>query len=76
MVTNNVCFEAIRSALDLPDDFELSTETEISNIPGWDSFGWVAVILALEKLSGRNFPIENIENIKTLDELLNNFKQL
>lgn len=76
MVTNNMYFEAIRSAIDLPDDFELSAGTEISTIPGWDSFGWVSVILALEKLSGQDFPIENIENIKNLDELLNNFKPM
>jgi acyl carrier protein len=74
MDANSTYFEAIRSAIDLPRDFELSTETVIANVPGWDSFGWVAVILALEKLSGKDFPIEDIENINNLDELLKKFK--
>lgn len=74
MDTNSTFFEAIRNAIDLPQDFELTAETVIANIPGWDSFGWVSVILALEKLSGKDFPIENIENINNLDELLKNFR--
>ncbi len=74
MVSQKIYFEAIGRALGLPDDFKLSPETEISNIPGWDSLGWVTVILALEELSGKDFPIEDIENVKTLEELLKHFK--
>jgi acyl carrier protein len=70
MDANCTYFDAIRSAIDLPQDFELTTETVISKVPGWDSFGWVAVILELEKLSGKDFPIEDIENINNLDDLL------
>jgi acyl carrier protein len=74
MITNNMYLEAIREAIDLPEDFELSGETQISSVPGWDSLGWVSIILAFEQISGRDFPFENIENIENIDELLNNFK--
>lgn len=67
-------YKTIAEAINLPPDFQLSPATQISDIPGWDSFGWVAVIVALEEMSGRDFPIENIENVKTLDELFKQFQ--
>lgn len=72
MATYNEFIETIIGALNLPKSFKLDPETEISGVPGWDSFGWVSVILALEELIKRDFPIENIESIKKLSELFDN----
>ena len=61
---------AIAVFLELPADFVLTSATQITAIPGWDSFAWVNVVTALEEMSGREFPIDNIENIKTLGDLI------
>ena len=73
MIDRKTYYEAIANAINLPPDFDLLPATEISAIPGWDSFGWVAVIVAIEGLSGKDFPVENIESVRTLDDL---FKQI
>lgn len=69
MVTRELVIGAIGRALDLPDDFPLRPDTRIANVPGWDSLGWVNVAAAMEELSGREFPLERIAGIDTVDAL-------
>ena len=61
---------SIVSVLDLPAGYELAMSAEIAEIPGWDSMAWINVVAAIEEWSGKEFPIEKIADIKTIDDLI------
>jgi acyl carrier protein len=60
----------ITEALELPEQFALTPDTRISQIPGWDSMAWISVITAIEEASGNEFPLDRVDEIKTLSNLL------
>lgn len=68
--------DAVTSVLELPDGFDLRPETVIAGVPGWDSMGWIKVIAAIEDMSGREFPTENIEDVVTVEDLYNAMHRL
>ena len=63
-------YKVLIDALELPDEFALAPEMPISTIPGWDSMAWISVIAGLEEITGKEFPLDGVDEIKTLGDLL------
>ena len=61
---------AIVQALNMPSNYELHLDDKISSVPGWDSFGWVAVISALEKYCESELLIEQIDAVRSVRDLV------
>lgn len=70
MLTSDEIVAVVIRALDLPADYKLKLETQISDVPGWDSFGWVAVISALEGDSQIELIVEHIESVQTVGDFV------
>ncbi len=51
------------------DDFELKDETTANQVPGWDSFNHINVILAVEKDYNIHFKGLEILRVKNIGEL-------
>lgn len=60
----------IREALTLPADYNLKPEVRVSDVPGWDSFAWVAIISMIEECSGVEFPVTEIDGIRCVGDLV------
>mgnify|MGYP003333042484 FL=1 len=70
MYTIEDIVSVISHTLELPETFEIKTETPIADVPGWDSFAWIAVISALEEHCGHEFPIDRIDGVRTIGDLV------
>lgn len=62
--------ESIHRALELPDGYLLSSDAIIHDVPGWDSVAWISVVVAIERIIKREFPMDHLDTIVTLGELL------
>ena len=62
-------FEVFLSALDLPDDFELTPESAYEEVPGWDSLGHMRIIAELEEVFDIEFELEEIVDQNTLAKI-------
>jgi acyl carrier protein len=51
------------------DDFEIQDETTANQVPGWDSFNHINVILAVEKEYNVKFKGLEILKVKNIGEL-------
>ena len=77
MIEKNLA-AAIRKALELPADFEISDELEPDNIPGWDSMGWVRIINGIEEDFEVELPLDQvaeIRNVRDLKKVLNSVRR-
>lgn len=63
-------FSIISDALELPDSYQLKRETQIGDVPGWDSFAWIAVIGALEEYCATEFPLDRVDEIRNIGDLV------
>jgi acyl carrier protein len=61
---------AIAGALELPSDYDLQLDSRIADVPGWDSFAWIAVITALENYCHNDLPLDRIEDARTVRDLV------
>jgi acyl carrier protein len=61
---------AIASALELPTEYRLSGATLIKDVPGWDSVAWISVIAALEEATQKEFPVDAVDSVRTVDDLI------
>jgi acyl carrier protein len=62
--------------LDLPSGYELTGSTPIGKVPGWDSLAWVNVISALESYCQGEFPIEKIDGLHSINDLVKVISEL
>ena len=69
MSVTDLC-RIISEALELPADHSLRGDTRIVDVPGWDSFGWVAVILALETHFARPVDIDGVRDVRCIRDIL------
>ena len=70
MQTRQKVFELIAEAASLPESFELTSETLIREVPGWDSFAWISIITGIEAYCGRDFPIEHVDDLLKVGDLV------
>lgn len=49
---------------------EIKPDQLISDIPGWDSIAWISIITAIEGRTGKAFPIDRIDDIRSVGDLL------
>jgi len=61
---------AIVSALELPSGYQLTGDALIKEVPGWDSIAWISVVAALEEVTCSEFPIDAIDTVRTVDDLI------
>ena len=54
----------------LPPGYELTGDTAIGKVPGWDSLAWVSVISAIENYCHGEFPIERIDDMHSIGDLV------
>jgi len=59
----------IADALQLPGTSPLTLDTRIADVPGWDSFGWIAVITALEGHFKRELSFDRIDDVRTVGDI-------
>src|SRR5262245_53061862 len=69
MVELSVVRAAFRSALDLPDDFELTDESSFEAVPGWDSVGHMRIVLELENIIGKPLELDEIVGLDTVGKI-------
>ena len=69
--------EAIQSALQSifrqvfkRPDLVLTRELTAADVPGWDSFRYVSIIMATEERFGIKFTDQDIENLKDVGDLI------
>lgn len=58
--------EAFRSAMQLPNHFELRDEMGYDNIPGWDSLAHMRLIVELEDRCGISLGMDEIAMIDSV----------
>lgn len=63
-------FALVAEAAALPETFDLNGETRIDDVPGWDSFAWVAIITGIEEYFGTEFPIDRVDDIRNVGDLI------
>jgi len=62
--------QLIGATLGISSD-EIEPDQLISDIPGWDSIAWISIITAIEGRTGMPFPIDRIDDIRSVNDLLN-----
>ncbi|MBB54141.1 MAG: hypothetical protein CMF67_07180 [Magnetovibrio sp.] len=59
----------VRRTLELPDEFELLPDMPFSEVPGWDSLGWVNILNAISGSIDGELPLEDIVDVETIGQL-------
>jgi len=49
---------------------EITPDRPISDIPNWDSMAWISIITAIESRTGKSFPVDRIDDIRSVGDLL------
>jgi len=66
----------IVDALELPPNYHATADAPIADVPGWDSYAWIAVIGRLEDYCGCEFPVDRIDEVKSIGDLLRIVREL
>jgi acyl carrier protein len=61
--------DILRDQLDLPA-LSVTEQTRSDNIDGWDSLATIRIVVAVEEAFGVTFDASEIENIKSVGDLL------
>jgi acyl carrier protein len=70
MQASQKVFELISETASLPAGFELTTATPIKDVPGWDSFAWIAILTGIENYCGCDFPIDRVDSLRNVGDLV------
>jgi acyl carrier protein len=73
-ILSSIILETCREIFQDPK-LELTPDTLIQNIPNWDSFGHIQLVIALEEFSGVRFSSEQIDGFRTLGDLDSSINQ-
>jgi acyl carrier protein len=63
-------FALISEAASLPENFDLTAQTPIREVPGWDSFAWISIITGIEQYCGSDFPIDRVDELHMVGDLI------
>ena len=69
MNTQDTLYQVILSALEAHPDVEVSDDLGPADVPGWDSFGWIQIMNAVEKHYAVELPLSALADIQTIGEL-------
>ena len=70
-LTNDAVHELICRVFSLPATFEFSPELRPGFIPGWDSFGWMRVMMEIEGILSCEIPVDLFDRVVTVDDFCN-----
>jgi acyl carrier protein len=62
--------QLISETASLPAGFELTSDTPIKDVPGWDSFAWIAIVTGIESYCDRDFPIDRVDSLCNVGDLI------
>jgi acyl carrier protein len=48
----------------------IGLERAITDIPSWDSLAWISIITAVEKRTGKLFPVDKIDDVQSVGDIL------
>ena len=68
-MTRDDTLALLRDVLQLPPDFQLTDGHSPTQVPGWDSVGWLNLLLAIEDRMGMPIPIEDLDKIFNFGDL-------
>ena len=68
MTFQDLCI-LIRRTLKLSDEFELLPEMTSTQVPGWDSLGWINILNAISGSIDKELPLEDIADVETIGQL-------
>jgi len=63
-------FRAVLEDVLEQEGLEVSPSTRAEDIPSWDSLNHVRLLIRLEQIHGVNFPVDEVEGVKNVGELL------
>jgi acyl carrier protein len=63
-------FRAVLEDVLEQEGLEVSHSTRAEDIPSWDSLNHVRLLIRLEQIHGVNFPVDEVEGVKNVGELL------
>ena len=49
---------------------DIALDRAISDIPSWDSMAWISIISAIENRTGKLFPVDRIDDVRHVRDLL------
>ena len=65
---SNIGIEILSISLDL-DISEIQNNSDINNLPEWDSLSHIKIVLTVEEKLGRNLTTEEIIGISNIDSI-------
>ncbi len=63
--------EMICQVFSLPPGFDFRPGIRPAFIPGWDSHGWMRIIMELEESFGREIPLDLFDRVVTVEDFCN-----
>jgi acyl carrier protein len=69
-LTTDAVHELIRRVFLLPA-FEFSPELRPAFVPGWDSFGWMRLMMEIEQILSCEIPVDLFDRVVTVDDFCN-----
>ena len=70
-LTNDAVRELICRVFSLPTTFKFTPELRPAFVPGWDSFGWMSIMMEIEAIISREIPIGLFDRVVTVDDFCN-----
>jgi acyl carrier protein len=70
-LTEDAVRELVRRVFLLPPTFNFSPELRPAFIPGWDSFGWMRILLEIEQMLSCEVPVDLFDRVVTVDDFCN-----
>ena len=67
--TEQDLLQLISSELEIPVE-AISFARPIAEIPNWDSMAWISIIAAIESRTGKPFPIDRIDDVRNVGDIL------
>jgi acyl carrier protein len=67
-LTENVVRELICRVFALPQTFNFSPELRPAFVPGWDSFGWMRIMMEIEQMLSCEVPVDLFDRVVTVDD--------
>jgi acyl carrier protein len=70
-LTEDSVRELICRVFSLPPTFNFGPELRPAFVPGWDSFGWMRIMLEIEQMLSCEVPVELFDRVVTVDDFCN-----
>ncbi len=70
MVTHDDVAALIREFLSLGAQVELSPDSPLEAVPGWDSLSWINILNAIQDRHHKDLPLDAVARVRTLGDLV------